>query len=165
MSDTRLQRYYLQRQAAVESIIALYINMALTVFFFWNYQRIPFSGYSSIVGDLVGTGVILPIAVGLIVTTRVRKHLRAGEIPRLVAERPGHIGARMLPSSLWLRAVVLAIYGVLAATLALMALRVLGVDSIAFWPYVIFVGMFCCVLGAYIAAISGYREIVKNVQE
>ena len=100
MHDTRLQRYYLQRQVAVESLIALYINMALTAYFFWNYAYVPLSGYSSIVGDLLGTGVILPLVVGFIVTTRVRKHLRAGEIPRLEAESPCLIGTRLLPTSL-----------------------------------------------------------------
>jgi hypothetical protein len=134
--------------------------MVLTAYFFWNYAHIPFSGTSSIIGDLLGTGVILPLVVGFIVTTRVRKHLRAGEIPRLEAESPGPLGARLLPASLWLRVVVFALYGVLAATLALLVLHVLGMDAMAFWPYVLFVGTFCGVLAAYIAAISGYRVLV-----
>jgi hypothetical protein len=161
MSDTRLQRYYLQRQVAAESVIALFLSMVLNGYFLWNHEYVTFSGDSSVVGDLLATGMILPIAVGLMVTTRVRKHLRAAEIPGRKTERSGHIGARLLPSSLWLRVTVCAIYGVLAATLVLIALRVLGINSIAFWPYVIFVGTFGCVLAAYIAAISGYRAIVE----
>jgi len=42
------------------------------------------------------------------VTDSVRKHLRSGEILILKAERPDHIGARTLPSSLWLRVIASA---------------------------------------------------------
>jgi hypothetical protein len=41
-------------------------------------------------------------------------------------------------------------------------LRILNIDAIPFWPFVIFVGAFCGVLAAYIATISGYRVIVEE---
>jgi hypothetical protein len=66
MSDARLHRYYLQKHAATEFIVACYINMGITAFAFRNYESIPFFGESSIVVDLLSTGVILPIIVGLI---------------------------------------------------------------------------------------------------
>lgn len=163
MSDTRLHRYYLQQHAATEFIVALYVNMALSAFFFWNYEPIPFFGTSSIVGDLLGTGLILPIVVGLIGVARVRKHLRAGALSIPKAGRPGRIAARILPSSLWFRAVVLGTHGVLAAMLALIALRILGIDAMPFWPFVIFQGTFAGMLAAYIVVVSGYRVIIESV--
>ena len=162
---TAVYRHYIQRHAAVEFIVALYINMAFTAYFFWNYENVPFFGASSIVGDLLGTAVILPIVVGFIVVGRVSKHLRAGELPIPKAARPGRIAARILPSPLWLRAIVLAIHGVLAAMLALIALWMLRIDAMPFWLFVIFQGTFAGALAAYIVAISGYRVIVENVQD
>jgi uncharacterized protein with PQ loop repeat len=138
MSNARLHRYYLQQHAATEFIVACYINMGITAFAFRNYESIPFFGESSIVVDMLSTGLILPIIVGLIAVARVRKHIRAGELPPLNAAQPGPFIARILPSSLWLRAVVFAIYGVLAAMLALIALRMLNIDAVPYWPFVIF---------------------------
>ncbi len=114
---------------------------ALTTYFFWDYESVPFFGGSSIVADLLGTGVILPIVVALIVMARVRKHRRAGELPIPGATQTAGLAARMLPSPLWLRAVPLAIHGVLAAALVLIALRMLSVNAMPFWPFVIFQGM------------------------
>ncbi len=144
-----MYRHYVLRHAAVEFIIALYINMALTAFFFWNYGNITFFGESSIVVDLLGTAVMMPIVVGLVVVARVRKHLRAGELPTPNAAEPEGIAARILPSPLWLRAGVLAIHGLLAAALVLIALRMLGIDALPFWPFVIFQGTFAGACGLY----------------
>ncbi|MCI0366253.1 MAG: hypothetical protein L0Y44_15510 [Phycisphaerales bacterium] len=57
---------------------------------------------------------------------------------------------------------MLATHGVLAAALALIVLRMLGIDAIPFWPFVIFQGTFAGLLAAYTVAISGYRAMVEN---
>jgi hypothetical protein len=164
VTGARLHRHYrryLQQQAALEFIGALYVNMALTTFIFWSYETVSLSGDAGVAGVLLGTGLILPIVVGFIVDARVRKHLSAGELAIPSSMRPGGIAARLLPASPWRRAVALPIPGVAAAVLVLLALWALGIDTIAFWPFVIFQGTFAGMLAAGIVVISGYRVIVE----
>jgi hypothetical protein len=141
--------YLLVGQVIVPAVINLVLNGAIGFATFRGTSQVPLLGSQSIVGDTLGTCFFLPAITCLIVTPIVRGHVRKGTAEPLRGALPGWLGA--FRRALVPRALALGLAGVgLAGSLALALFAVLGVESLAFGPFLGFKAVFAGVLGALV---------------
>lgn len=141
--------YLLVGQVIVPAVINLVLNFALGFATFRGTPEVPLLGSQSIVGDTLGTCFFLPAITCLIVTPIVRGHVRKGTAEPLRGALPGWLGA--FRHALVPRALALGLAGVaLAGGLALVLLAALGVESLAFGPFLGFKAVFAGLLGALV---------------
>jgi|SRR5262245_473264 len=149
MQLSAAQRGYLFiGQMIVPAVINLVLNGLIAWAMFRGASEVPLFGQQSIVGDTLGTCFFLPAITCLIVTPIVRGHVRKG-----MAERLGALPAWLAPfqRGLVARALALGLAGVaVAGSFAVVALLVLGVQTLAFTPFVVAKAVFAGVLGALV---------------
>jgi hypothetical protein len=155
---------YLGRIAAAAFLVAFVVNAGLTALLFFRYRTVSFLGGTSIVVDLFLTGQVVPIVVMLVTNWWVRTRLERGAIPLSSPSRTLR-SRRLLPLPLWMRAIVLGIHGVVAAIVVSVALWLASIDSMSFWRFVLFQGVFAGVLAAYVAALTAHRLIADAAAE
>ena len=127
--------YLLVGQLIVPVLINAVLNGAIAFAMFRGASQVPLLGSQSIVGDSLGTGFFLPAITCLIVTPIVRGHVRKGAAEPVKGALPGWLAA--FHRALVPRALALGLVGaVFAGGLALGVFRLLGVEALAFGPFV-----------------------------
>jgi hypothetical protein len=133
------------------ALFNLVLNGAIAWAVFRGLEQIPLWGQRSIVGDTIGTCFFLPLCTALIVTPLLRRRLHSGELEALAPAWPGRLGLARLPSGTLARGAVLGgLCVALAAPVAVLAFRQLGVTGLALWPFVAFKALFAAALAALV---------------
>lgn len=141
--------YLLVGQVVLPAVINLVLNGAIGFAMFRGASEVPFLGQQSIVGDTLGTCFFLPAITCLIVTPIVRGHVKKGAAEPLRGALPGWLEA--FRRTLVPRALGLGLAGVVVAgAIALASFALLGVESLAFGPFLGFKALFAAVLAALV---------------
>jgi hypothetical protein len=141
--------YLLVGQVIVPVILNVVLNGAIGFAMFRGASEVPLLGSQSIVGDTLGTGFFLPAITCLIVTPLVRGHVRKGTAEPMRGALPAWLAA--FRRTLVPRAVALGLAGVGVAGALLLALSaLLGVESLAFVPFLGFKAVFAGLLGGLV---------------
>ncbi len=135
-------------------IVNVVINAAFAFALLRSLAEIPLWGEVSMGGDLLATGFILPFATCMIVSRLVRASVRNGKVPPLEAAQIGQRGLHK--KSIFVRAVIMGLAGVVFASAPLVALLDLAnAQPVAFLSFVAFkaiwAGLFAMVVSPFIA--------------
>ena len=130
------ERYLVADLAIGAAIVNFVLNLGLGWLVVRDRAGIAFDadfGEPSLIGELLGTCLLLPFFTGIIVTPLVRKMVAAGRLPALSWRRADHPWLRRLPGRTWLRALAVGAVCVVAVAVpiaaALSAAGVSGLDS------------------------------------
>lgn len=154
MSKSR-RHFLIVDQCIVSGAINFVLNAAFAWYLFRAMAQVPMTGGSqNVLGDVIGTFFLLPLAVCLIVTPLVRRQVRSGKLAALNWDRTTHPLYRRLPASSFMRGLVLAVACTLALGLPLFGLMVaFGVNSMAYWNFVVVKGAYAGVLAAMVSPV------------
>ena len=145
--DAEQRRFLWLHQSLVAFSINVVLNGAIGWAMFRGVERIPFWGEASIGGDTLGTSFFLPAITCLIVTPLVRGQVAKGAVPALGGALAGWL--RPFQRALLPRAALLGLACVLLAGGAAVAgLAVLGVETLAFGPFLGWKALYAGVLAA-----------------
>jgi hypothetical protein len=149
------RKYLLNDQIIGGAIFNFVLNTLLAWLTFRRHEVVPLKGDQSIVANVLGIAIILPLLSCVIVTPLVRKAIQAGKVEPLQQASTGRTVVLWLPKLSLLRGLVLSLLSLAwAAPLVLAVLVFAGVASMS-------VGGFVFVNGLYAAAISaGVSPIV-----
>ena len=150
MQLSAAQRGYLWvGQVMVPALINLVLNGLIGWAMFRGVSELPRLGNPSIVGDTLGTCFFLPAITCLIVTPIVRAHVKKGTAQPLVGALPGWLA--WFQRRLVLRAIALGLATVaVAGSVVAAALALLGIEALAFTPFLIFKAVFAGLLGGLV---------------
>lgn len=147
--STAQRGYLVVGQSIVPAIINLVLNGAIGFAMFRNVAELPLFGDPSIVVDTLATCFFLPAITCLIVTPIVRGQVRKGVAQPLSGALPGWLAPFHL--SLVPRAFALGLaIAALAGGMAVLALLALGVDALAFTPFLFCKAVFAGLLGGLV---------------
>ncbi len=142
------RRHLVVGQSIVPALINFVLNGAIGFAMFRSVAELPLFGDPSIVADTLGTCFFLPAITCLIVTPIVRGRVRKG-VAQPLAALPGWLAP--FHRSLLQRAFALGLATVaLAGGLAVLALLALGVEALAFTPFLFFKAVFAGLLGGLV---------------
>jgi hypothetical protein len=131
-----------RKYVRTETTIGVVLNVVASAVIAWTVVPkppgiIPMWGMGGIAFDLVPTTFMIVLMTSIALGIITRKRLAGGKVAPLARAQAGR--ARMLPTSIPGRAVVLALIAcatLLPVTLGLLML--LGVEAMALWPFVLF---------------------------
>jgi hypothetical protein len=147
-------RYLLLEQGVGAGVVNFGINAAIAWGMFRGAESVPLWGQQSIMGDTIGTCVMLPLLTSLIVTRVARGQMRAGKMPPLGWSRATHPVLGWLPRGTVVRGLVLgAVCVVVFAPLAYLYLRAREVDGMGLGRFVLFKASFAALLGALVTPV------------
>lgn len=153
MSPAHL-RFLLLEQGVGSALFNFLLNGAIAWVLFRGWERVPLWGQQSIAGDTIGTCFFLPFFTALIVTPLVRRRVTAGSVGGLDWTRESHPPLGWLPSGTTKRALVLGVAcALLVGPLSVWLLGRLGVDELAFWPFVGFKAAFAGALALVVTPV------------
>jgi hypothetical protein len=142
------RKYLIQDQIIGSAVFNALLNALFAWLTFRHHASVPMKGDPSIIGDAIGTAVLLPLLTCLIVTPLVRKAIKTGKVTPLSIPSPGRSMVLWLPSLSFLRGLVLALGALATCTPALLGLLVLaGVEQLS-------VGTFIFIKTIYAAAMA-----------
>ncbi len=156
-----LRHYLLVEHVAGSAVFNFLINALIAWLSFRQEPAVPLWGQQSIVGDLLGTTIILPTLTCLIVTRIVRLHLRRGRI-----QSTGFTGAAgslliRLPEGAFLRGLTVG-----AATMAvfappmILALLAAGIGGLEVGTFVWFKASYAGLMGAMVQPVIALWAIM-----
>jgi hypothetical protein len=147
-------RYLLLEQGVGAGVVNFGINAAIAWGMFRGAATVPLWGQQSIMGDTIGTCMMLPLLTSLIVTKAARGRVRAGKMAPLGWSRATHPVLGWLPQRTAVRGLVLGAVCVVAfAPLAYLYLRAREVDGMGFEHFVMFKASFAALLGALVTPV------------
>jgi hypothetical protein len=153
MSPAHL-RFLLLEQGVGSALFNFLLNGGIAWALFRGFERVPLWGQQSIAGDTIGTCFFLPFFTALIVTPLVRRRVTAGSVGGLDWTRESHPPLAWLPSGTTKRALVLGVAcALLLGPLSVWVLGRLGVDELAFWPFVGFKAAFAGALALVVTPV------------
>ena len=140
-------RFLLLEQGIGSAVFNFVLNGGIAWLLFRGFERVPLWGQQSIAGDTIGTCFFLPFFTALIVTPLVRRRVTAGSVGALDWTRETHPPLGWLPAGTGKRALVLGLASaVILGPLSVWVLGRVGVDELAFWPFVGFKAAFAAAL-------------------
>ena len=114
-------RHFLQIEQFVHAFL---INVVMNGLIAWvilrGHDAIPLWGEAAMAPDLLATGVLLPLVMTLIVSRVIRRQVESGKLPALTPEQIAPRGLHHQP--IFVRGLVLALFGTLFGSLPLVAL-------------------------------------------
>lgn len=153
MDLSQAQRKYLVRDQMIGGAI---LNGPINALFAWltfrGHGGAPMQGDPSILNDVIGTSVLLPLIICLIGTPLIRKFVHAGKIQAWVTPSAERTMLLWLPSNPVLRGLILSLAAL--ATLAPMLLGVLlafGVQHMSVGGYATLKLFYCALLAALVS--------------
>lgn len=153
MSLSDAQRKYLVRDHVIGgAIFNGPINALLAWLTFRTHGVAPMQGDPSILNDVIGTALLLPLIICLIATPLVRKSMNAGKIEPWITASAERTMLMWLPANSVLRGLILALAAL--ATLAPMLLGVLlalGVQHLSVGGYVTLKLLYTSILAALVS--------------
>jgi len=161
--DAAQKRYLVVELAVGAAIVNFLLNLGLGWLFMHTKGGIPLSaetGDPSLIGELLGTCMLLPFFTGLIITPLVKRVVRQGRVPALAWQRSDHRWLARLPRGTFLRSLLVgAVCVLLIALPAIAVLSALGVDWLAFRDYMIAKGVFSGLLAAPVTPLFGLAAL------
>ncbi len=160
------RRFLLVDQCIVGGAINFVVNAAIAWYLFRAMQQVPMTGGSqNVLGDVIGTFFLLPLAVCLIVTPLVRRQVRSGKLAALHWDRTAHPWYRRLPVSSLMRGLQLGVASTVVLGLPLFGLMAaFGVTSMTYWDFVIVKGIYSGVLAAVVSPVIAYAALGDQVE-
>jgi hypothetical protein len=143
------RRFLWLGQSLVPFAINVVLNGAIGWAMFRGVETIPLWGESSIGGDTLGTSFFLPAITCLIVTPLVRGQVRKGAAPAFEGALAGWLRPfqrRLVPRAVAIGAACIPLAGGLAVAL----LFALGVETLAFGPFLGWKALYAGVLAALV---------------
>jgi hypothetical protein len=135
MSDDH-RRYLLLEQGVGAAVFNLLLNALIAWGLTRHLDTLPLWGATSIAGDTIATGILLPLLTCVISTGLVRRQIAGGRVPPLADAHPA---VAWMPRSAFVRGLLLAALTsstLVPTTLALLV--ALEVQSLGFWSFVLF---------------------------
>lgn len=143
------RKYLIHDQIIGSAIFNALLGALLAWLTFRHHTSVPMKGDPSIIGDAIGTAVLLPLLTCLIVTPLVRKAMKAGKFEPLAQASAGRSMLLWLPSLSFLRGLVLALGALATCAPFWLGLLVLaGIDQLP-------VGAFVFMKSVYAAVMAG----------
>lgn len=157
-------RTFLVLEQGVGSVLVnLPLNAAIAWLAFRGVEAVPFWGAQSIAGDTIGTCFVLALITTLIATPLCRARVRSGALPPLPWTPAMRATLGRLPrGTLWRGVAFGALTMIAVAPLALVALRVFGVDAMPLGTFVAFKGAFAAALGALVTPVIAAYAIAAD---
>jgi hypothetical protein len=156
------RRYLLLEQGIGAALFNLVLNAGIAWAMFRGMSTVPLWGQQSIMGDTVGTSLVLPLMTCLIVTRLARGHVRSGRIAALGWTRTDVPWLGWLPRRTVARALTLAAACVLLlAPIAALALRAAGVTEMSPYAFVAFKAVFAAVAAALVTPVVALWAIAE----
>jgi hypothetical protein len=153
------KRYLLVDLAIGAAIVNLVLNVGLGWLILRGREGIAMSGEfgePSLIGELLGTCLLLPFFTGIIVTPLVKMVVRKGRVPAVEWQRTDHPWLARLPRGTFARSVVVGVscMVVIAMPIAVI-LTAVGLEWLDFRDYLIAKGVFSGLLAAPVTPLFG----------
>jgi hypothetical protein len=157
-------RRYLWAHGRDELIVNAIINGLIAWWLVHRLARMPAWGKVSFGVDTLVAGVLLGTVVTLIVTWRMHRRLRRGQLLPM-HEWPGSAAkfAHRLPVKMGARTLTLALCGLGWALLALALLRLAGVRSMSPTTFIAFKALFAGWVAGFTTAVGGFRALGDGI--
>ena len=154
MLNAAQRTFITNEQTIVPAVFNLLLNAGLGWMAFKHLEQVPLWGKESIAGDIVGTFFLLPFFTCLIVTPLVKRAARAGKVEWLGIGPQEHPVLRLLPRSIWARAVLVGFACVvLFGAPAIALLSVLGVQGSSVGTIVIAKGIYAGLIAGLVTPV------------
>lgn len=157
------KRYLVVELAVGAAIVNLLLNLGLGWLILHSKDGIALSaatGEPSLVGELLGTCLLLPFFTGLIVTPLAKRVVAQGRVPALSWPRSEHRWLARLPSGTFWRSLLVGVACLLLiAVPAIGLLSAFGVEWLAFREYLIAKGVFSGLLAAPVTPLFGLAAL------
>lgn len=146
---TPVHKRYIRNEMLLGCIINALIACAFTFLLFRDMPKIDLWGADGIALDLFITIFMLTLFANLAIMLITRKRVREGSMPRLCDDDASRILGCRVPGNAFLRALSAAVLmTVIVGPLSVVALVLLGVSSMPFWPFVAFKMVYGALVGS-----------------
>lgn len=164
MTLSKAQRLFLVTEQVVGPAIINFVLNALIVWLvFRPSESVPVWGDPGVAFDVSSTMFILPLITCLITTPLVRHAVRSGKVPPLSWGPSDHSVLRRLPSSVFLRALVLGlITTVLTAPLVLLILAASGLETVPLVSFAVVKGLFCAAVAMLVTPLAALYALAQS---
>ncbi len=159
-----------KRYVKAETAIGIGFNGVLSVLFglpFYSVPSIPLWGNQGMALDLVPTVFMITLVQTIIITLITRKRIKSGAATPLPQPRAAYPVLNLLPQNVVARAVLMAfVLSLILVPLTIGAMVILGVDGIAFAPFISFkvvYGVAVGMLSAPLSLLAGLSDKVVTV--
>jgi len=157
-------RRYLFAHGRDELLINTAINAGIAWFMVRGIAVVPWWGKISFGVDTLVTGMLLGVVVTQIVTWRMHRRLRRGDlVPMDNWPRGAAAWAHRLPIALAARTVTLGLCGLGWALLALLVLRIAGVHAMSPSTFIVYKALFAGWVAGFITAVGGFRALGDGI--
>lgn len=153
---SQTQRRFLIRDQIIGAAV---FNAVLNGFLAWltfrHHPAVPLAGDPSVVGDAIGTAVLLPLLTCVIVTPLVRRAIAHGTVEPL-STLAGHVDMVLwLPRLSFLRGLILSLLCLAWLTpLYLAPMLLADVDRLAVGAFVFLKVVYAAVMAAWVAPVT-----------
>ena len=162
MSPTH-RRYLLLEQGVGAGVVNFGLNALIAWGMFRSADSVPLWGQQSIMGDTIGTCVMLPLMTSLIVTRVAHGQLRRGKMEALGWSRTSHPVLGWLPAGPVKRGLVLgALCALVLAPLAFLYLRVLEVEQLSVGEFILYKAGFAALAGVLVTPVIALWAIAEG---
>jgi hypothetical protein len=158
-----LRHYLLTEHVVGSAVVNFVLNGLIAWLSFRHLEVVPMLGQQSIMGDMVGTTIVLPVLTCLIVTRIVAWHLRTGKvsIPDWSSASQSFLGK--LPNGAFARGLALAVPTMLLAVPLLYGLLMAaGVTSLELRPFVLFKASYSAVMAALVQPVVAMWALTRG---
>ena len=157
------RRYLLLEQGVGAGVVNFGLNALIAWGMFRSADSVPLWGQQSIMGDTIGTCVMLPLMTSLIVTRVAHGQMRRGKMAALGWNRTSHPVLGWLPAAPVKRGLVLgALCALVLAPLAFLYLRVLEVERLSVGEFILFKAAFAALAGALVTPVIALWAIAEG---
>jgi hypothetical protein len=147
-------KYLVHDQIIGAGIFNLLLNAGLTWLSFRHHKLVPMTGDPSIVGDTIGTALIMPLLICLIASPLVRKAMKAGKVDAFSESSRVRSILRWLPAWSFVRGLVLGLVCVAwFAPPLLLLFKLAGVENMSVGGYVLVKSLFAGALAAVVSPV------------
>jgi hypothetical protein len=162
MSPTH-RRYLLLEQGVGAGVVNFGLNALIAWGMFRSAESVPLWGQQSIMGDTIGTCMMLPLMTSMIVTRVAHGQISRGKMQALGWSRRSHPLLGWLPAGTAKRGLVLGALCVLVlAPLAFLYLRVLEVEQMGLGEFILFKAAFAALAGVLVTPVIALWAIAEG---
>jgi hypothetical protein len=163
MLNAAQRTFITNEQTIAPAVFNFLLNAGLGWVLFRHLQLVPLWGDPSIAGDIAGTLFFLPFFTCLIVTPLVKRAARAGKVEGLAIAPAEHPLLRLLPRSIWARAMVVGLASVVLLGGPLIGLlSVLGVEGWSVGTAVTIKGIYAALIAALVTPYLALYALTRD---
>ncbi len=155
------RRYLFVEQGIGAGVVNFLLNYAIAWAMFRGMAEVPVWGQQSVVGDLLGTGFVLPFVTTLLVTPLARQRVHSGALSALV--RTTHPVLGRVPHGTVRRGVFFGVVCALVlAPFVLATFGMLGLGEMTLGRFLWFKASFAAVFGALVTPVIALYAIYER---